>query len=271
MILEEPLSYPYAALAFLADGDGARTTHELLDRGGDRALRSSAASSAASSASYPSCSSSRPGCTRCRARRRGAGARTFTAWDWVGAIVLGAGAVILFSGLVGKFSQSWAIATGHYQGRMLDYGPAGGRGADDRARPAARSSPRSPTLGDLEGRRADARAPRLHEPVRRGRGRLRCLHGGQDRVPVDRRLHARRGAEPDLPRAARLRRDGAVDRPSARALGAAGGRGRVRRLPDRGDAVPADDRSGERLARRGDRADGEPQPRRSRTEASSGR
>jgi len=36
--------------------------------------------------------------------------------------VVGAGAVILFSGLVGKFSQSWAIATGHYRGRMLDYG-----------------------------------------------------------------------------------------------------------------------------------------------------
>src|SRR5260370_39768065 len=46
----------------------------------------------------------------------------FTVWDWMGAIVLGGGAVILFSGLVGKFSQSWAIATGHYQGRMIDYG-----------------------------------------------------------------------------------------------------------------------------------------------------
>src|SRR4029078_8715875 len=46
----------------------------------------------------------------------------FTTWDWVGAIVLGAGAIIVFSGLVGKYSQSWSIATGHYRGRMLDYG-----------------------------------------------------------------------------------------------------------------------------------------------------
>jgi hypothetical protein len=46
----------------------------------------------------------------------------FTAWDWAGAIVLGCGAVIVFSGLVGKFSQSWAIATGFYRGRMIDYG-----------------------------------------------------------------------------------------------------------------------------------------------------
>src|SRR5581483_9209584 len=46
----------------------------------------------------------------------------WSAWDWLGAVVVGAGLVILFSALVGKFSQSWAIATGHYRGRMLDYG-----------------------------------------------------------------------------------------------------------------------------------------------------
>ena len=43
-------------------------------------------------------------------------------WDWVGAIVLGAGAMIVFSGLVGKFSQSWAIATGHYRGECSTTG-----------------------------------------------------------------------------------------------------------------------------------------------------
>ena len=121
MILEEPLSYPYAALAFLAIATAlARRTVfwiaaaivlslvggfirgelgilpvVLVLAAGLYALSSEAA-------------------RRWRSQ--------FTAWDWVGAIVLGAGAVILFSGLVGKFSQSWAIATGHYQGRMLDYG-----------------------------------------------------------------------------------------------------------------------------------------------------
>ena len=29
----------------------------------------------------------------------------FTTWDWVGAIVLGAGAIIVFSGVVGKYSR----------------------------------------------------------------------------------------------------------------------------------------------------------------------
>ena len=121
MILEEPLSYPYAALAFLAIATAlARRTVfwiaaaivlslvggfirgelgilpvVLVLAAGLYALSSEAA-------------------RRWRSQ--------FTTWDWVGAIVLGAGAVILFSGLVGKFSQSWAIATGHYQGRMLDYG-----------------------------------------------------------------------------------------------------------------------------------------------------
>jgi hypothetical protein len=121
MILEEPLSYPYATLAFLAiavalvrrtalwiaaavvlslvggfvRGELGVLPVVLVLAAGLYALSSEAA-------------------RRWRSR--------FTVWDWVGAIVLGAGAVILFSGLVGKFSQSWAIATGHYRGRMLDYG-----------------------------------------------------------------------------------------------------------------------------------------------------
>ena len=121
MILEEPLSYPYAALAFLviALALARRTWYwiaaavvlslvggfirgelgvlpvVLVLAAGLYALSSEAAK-------------------RWRSK--------FTTWDWVGAIVLGCGAVIVFSGLVGKFSQSWAIATGHYQGRMLDYG-----------------------------------------------------------------------------------------------------------------------------------------------------
>jgi hypothetical protein len=46
----------------------------------------------------------------------------WSAWDWIGAIVVGGGLVILFSALVGKFSQSWATATGFYPGRMVEYG-----------------------------------------------------------------------------------------------------------------------------------------------------
>ncbi len=44
------------------------------------------------------------------------------AWDWVGAVVLTTGAIVFFSAAAGNFSQSWSIATGHYRGRMIDYG-----------------------------------------------------------------------------------------------------------------------------------------------------
>ena len=47
---------------------------------------------------------------------------SWTAWDWVGAVVLTTGAIVFFSAAAGNFSQSWSIATGHYRGRMIDYG-----------------------------------------------------------------------------------------------------------------------------------------------------
>ena len=46
----------------------------------------------------------------------------WTAWDWIGAVVLTTGALVFFSAIVGNFSQSWLIATGHYRGRMIEYG-----------------------------------------------------------------------------------------------------------------------------------------------------
>ena len=42
--------------------------------------------------------------------------------DWGGAAVLGIGAVILFSAVVGARSQTWFIATGFYRGRTIEYG-----------------------------------------------------------------------------------------------------------------------------------------------------
>ncbi|MET0938064.1 MAG: hypothetical protein ABWY51_02420, partial [Gaiellaceae bacterium] len=47
---------------------------------------------------------------------------SWTTWDWVGAVVLTTGAIIFFSAVAGNFSQSWLIATGHYRGRMIEYG-----------------------------------------------------------------------------------------------------------------------------------------------------
>jgi hypothetical protein len=46
----------------------------------------------------------------------------WSAGDWAGAIVLGIGAIILFSAIVGAHSQTWFIATGFYRHRTIVYG-----------------------------------------------------------------------------------------------------------------------------------------------------
>ncbi len=48
--------------------------------------------------------------------------RTWSAWDWIGAVVLGIGAIVLFSAVVGAHSQTWFIATGFYRHRTIVYG-----------------------------------------------------------------------------------------------------------------------------------------------------
>ncbi len=48
--------------------------------------------------------------------------KSWKAWDWIGAVVLTTGFLVFFSAAAGNFSQSWLIATGHYRGRMIEYG-----------------------------------------------------------------------------------------------------------------------------------------------------
>jgi hypothetical protein len=43
-------------------------------------------------------------------------------WDWIGAVVLGIGAIIFFSAVVGGRSHTWLIATGYYRHRTIVYG-----------------------------------------------------------------------------------------------------------------------------------------------------
>ncbi|MFN2469292.1 MAG: hypothetical protein ABR521_14330 [Gaiellaceae bacterium] len=54
-----------------------------------------------------------------RMRRWRAG---WSAGDWIGLVVLGLGALIVFNTLIGHRSVSWDIATGHYKQRMFEYG-----------------------------------------------------------------------------------------------------------------------------------------------------
>jgi hypothetical protein len=42
--------------------------------------------------------------------------------DWAGFVVLGIGAIIVFSASVGAFSQTWLVATGYYRHRLIVYG-----------------------------------------------------------------------------------------------------------------------------------------------------
>ena len=46
----------------------------------------------------------------------------WSAWDWVGFVVLTIGGIIVFSASVGAFSQTWLVATGYYRHRMIEYG-----------------------------------------------------------------------------------------------------------------------------------------------------
>jgi hypothetical protein len=46
----------------------------------------------------------------------------WSAWDWVGFVVLAIGGIIVFSATVGAFSQSWLISTGYYRHRMIVMG-----------------------------------------------------------------------------------------------------------------------------------------------------
>ncbi len=121
MVLEEPLAYPYAALCFL-----------LMTRALARpSARSVAAAAAACAVAFlvRSQLAILVGVLFLAAAifllTGPRGRRWISSWswgDWLGALVLASGGVVLFSGLMGYLSDSWIVATGHYRGRMVEYG-----------------------------------------------------------------------------------------------------------------------------------------------------
>ena len=119
--------------------------------------------------------------------------------DWVGAAVLGVGVAVVLAAAIGRRSTTWYVATALLQGpdarvRALGAGAlAIGVGV-------------LPVIAALAALVAAARRGARHGAARRSsaltspRRRLRPVHRGQGRVPLDDVRDRRRGAEPDLPR-----------------------------------------------------------------------
>jgi hypothetical protein len=121
MLLEEPFAYPYAALAFLliAKALATRTRWWVAAAVVASLLAPLARSQLAVIPAVFVLAAIGLAWTSPRARRWRA---TWSRWDWVGAIVLAAGALVLFSAIMGERSEEWSIATGHFRGRMVEYG-----------------------------------------------------------------------------------------------------------------------------------------------------
>jgi hypothetical protein len=121
IIVAEPLAYPYAALCFLLIAKALATRRPGWITGavvaslvaplvrGQLAIIPAVFLLALAIMLW----------TSERGRRWRSG---WSAWDWVGAVVLVASALVLFSALAGWRSHTWAISSGHYRGRMIDYG-----------------------------------------------------------------------------------------------------------------------------------------------------
>lgn len=121
MILEEALAYPYAALCFLLIAKAlARPTRARIGLAlAAVALAPFVRSQLAILIGVFALAAAVFFLTGPRGRRWVA---SWTRGDWLGAIVLATGALVLFSAFMGYLSDTWLIATGYYRGRMIDYG-----------------------------------------------------------------------------------------------------------------------------------------------------
>lgn len=121
MLLEEPLAYPWATLCLYL---GAKSIATRRRRWIVPTLVTAAAAPlvrgqlvAVPMAVVLAALLYAWGSDRFRERRR-----SWSPWDWVGAAVVAAAALVLASAVVGGYSHEWAVATQDYKGRMVEYG-----------------------------------------------------------------------------------------------------------------------------------------------------
>jgi hypothetical protein len=121
MILPEPLAYPWAALTLflIVKGLGTRSRGWLGAAAVATILAPFVRSQLAVLFAVFALAALYLAWTSDRA------ARWRSSWsrgDWLGAVVLGIGAIILFSAVVSSHYHEWLVATGYYRGRMIEYG-----------------------------------------------------------------------------------------------------------------------------------------------------
>ncbi len=121
MLVEEPLAYPYATLGLFLIVKGLATRREgwlvaalLVSLAaplvrGELAVLPAVYLMAVLFLAW----------TSGAARRWRA---TWTRWDWVGAVTLAAGAIVILNAVISHRSFSWLAATTYYKGRMIDHG-----------------------------------------------------------------------------------------------------------------------------------------------------
>jgi hypothetical protein len=121
LVLEEPAAYPYAALCFLLIAKALTVRSRGWITGavvasavaplvrGELAMIPAAFALAALFVSW--------GSKRARAWRA-----RWSRSDWLGAVVLGLGVLIVFNAAVSAHSHQWLIATGYFRGRMIENG-----------------------------------------------------------------------------------------------------------------------------------------------------
>jgi hypothetical protein len=121
LLIEEPLAYPYAALCFFlaVRALAAPSLGRVLAAVVAAVLAPLVRTQLAILPAVLVLASLGLAWTSARAR---AWRRSWTRWDWAGAVLLALGAVVVANAVLSQASFSWLVATRAYKERMLEYG-----------------------------------------------------------------------------------------------------------------------------------------------------